>query len=278
NDDIEVSKNFDVLMWVCVSDSFVVNRIIFQIVEVASKPYIVEQNSSLDALKSLLDQKLHGKRFLLVLDDVWNENLSKWKVLRDYLFTASSDKESKGSKIMVTTRSKNVASIMGSNLQFELKPFDKGECWKLFVKFSFQEAEKEAEEYPRLKKIGKNVVQKCNGIPLAIVTLGCLLRSKSHDENEWKKISDSEMWELDQENNAILPSLRLSYNYLPPELKQCFSYCSCFPKDYPFVVIELIMFWMAHGLLQPTREDEDVEDIGEFYIKIEASFSFFASN
>ncbi|XLT45698.1 hypothetical protein HN873_038307 [Arachis hypogaea] len=73
---------------------------------------------------------------------------------------------------MVTTRSKNVASIMGSNLQFELKPFDK---------------EKEAEEYPRLKKIGKNVVKKCNGIPLAIVILGCLLRSKSHDENEWKK-------------------------------------------------------------------------------------------
>lgn len=73
-----------------------------------------------------------------MLDDVWNENLSEWKVLRDYLFTASSDKESKGSKIMVTTRSKNVASIMGSNLQFELKPFDKGECWKLFVKFSFQ--------------------------------------------------------------------------------------------------------------------------------------------
>ncbi|XP_072063998.1 putative disease resistance protein RGA1 [Arachis hypogaea] len=262
--DTRVKVNFDPLMWVCVSDDFDVKKLIQRIIHAATKrENFVDANFSLEYMISLLNQTLHGKKFLLVLDDVWNENHNKWDELRNHLLEAGGDK---GSKIIVTTRSRKVADIMGSNLVMKLEGLPENECWRLFAKCAFEE-EKEEEKYPRLKQIGEQIVKKCKGVPLAITTLGFLLRSKCHDENEWRKIRDSEVWNLDQEETDILPSLKLSYNHLPSEVKQCFSYCSCFSKDYEYVAIDLILFWMAHGLLQPTREEEDAEDIGELYIK-----------
>ncbi|XP_052113269.1 putative disease resistance protein RGA3 [Arachis duranensis] len=258
--DTRVNDHFDPLMWVYVSDDFDVKKLIQRIIHAALKTEnVVDANSPLEHMISLLNQTLHGKKFLLVLDDVWNENHSKWDELRSHLLEVGGNKDS---KIIVTTRSQNVVNIVGSNLVMKLKGLPENECWQLFTKCAFQE-EKEEEKYPRLKQIGEQIVKKCKGVPLAIKTLGCLLRSKSHNENEWKNIRDSEVWK----ESDIFPSLKLSYNHLPPQEKQCFSYCSCFPKDYDLHVIELIMLWMAHGLLQPTREEEDAEDIGERYIK-----------
>ncbi|XP_016185033.1 putative disease resistance protein RGA3 [Arachis ipaensis] len=273
--DTRVNEHFDLLMWVCVSDDFDVKKLIQRIIHAALKrENVVDANSSLEYMISLLNHTLHGKKFLLVLDDVWNENHSKWNELRNHLLGVGGDKDS---KIIVTTRSRNVVDIVGSNLVIKLEGLPENECWRLFTKCAFQE-EKEEEKYPRLKQIGEQIVKKCKGVPLAITTLGCLLRSKSHDENEWRKIRDSEVWNLNQEETDILPSLKLSYNHLLPEVKQCFSYCSCYPKDYEFEVFELIMFWMAHGLLQPTREEEDAEDIGELYIKKLVSTSLLQIN
>ncbi|MED6224401.1 hypothetical protein PIB30_083609 [Stylosanthes scabra] len=267
-DDNRVKNHFDMLMWVCVSDDFDMKMLIQRIIHAASNTEnVVEANSSLQHMVSLPNEKLHGRKFLLVLDDVWNEKPNKWDEFRHHLLKAGSDTKSKGSKIIVTTRSHKVADIVGGGLLIiNLKELPEDECWKLFVKCAFQE-ERDEEKYPRLKQIGEQIVNKCKGIPLAMTTLGCLLKSKCHDENEWRKIRDSEVWQLDQEETGILPSLRLSYNHLPPGVKQCFSYCSCFPKDYEYSVIELIMFWTAHGLLQPIHEEEDAEDIGELYIK-----------
>ncbi|MED6182567.1 hypothetical protein PIB30_029560 [Stylosanthes scabra] len=268
-DDDRVKQHFNMLMWVCVSDDFDMKRLIQRIIHAASKPENIvnfDANSSLEDMVSLLNKKLCDKKFILVLDDVWNEHHNKWDEFRNHLLKAGSGQKSKGSKIIVTTRSHKVADIVGGGLLINLKALPENECWKLFVKCAFQE-EGDEEKYPRLKQIGVEIVRKCKGVPLAITTLGCLLRSKSHDENEWRKIRDSEVWKLDPEEIGILPSLRLSYDHLSPEVKQCFSYCSCFPKDYEFEVIELIMFWTAHGLLQPIHEEEDVEDIGELYIE-----------
>ena len=108
---------------------------------------------------------------------------------------------------------------------------------------------------------------------MAVKTLAGLLYSKL-DECEWKFIRDNEIWHLEQNEGDILPALRLSYNQLPLHLKQCFAYCSLFPKDYEFSSIELIQFWMAHGALQ-SHENKELEDIGDLYIKELLSRSFF---
>ncbi|MED6174075.1 hypothetical protein PIB30_065401 [Stylosanthes scabra] len=264
-------------MLVCVSDDdrdFEVKRVIYQIVKAVSPGDTrVNQNSSLDQLLSLLKQILHEARFLLVLDDIWNEDPMKWDALRGHLESAcSSDMNSKGSKIIVTTPRNTVASIVGTKPPILLRGLPYKECWELFVKCAFQE-QKEAEQYPRLREIGKAILEKCTGVPLAITTLGCLLRSKQCGEHEWKKIRDSEIWKLDAKDDGILPSLRLSYNHLPQRLKQCFSLCSLYPKDYIYQANQMIMLWMAHGLLQPTNEEEEPEQIGESYINILLSAS-----
>ena len=86
---------------------------------------------------------------------------------------------------------------------------------------------------------------------------------------------DNEIWQLEQMERGILPTLRLSYDQLSPHLKQCFAYCSIFPKDYDFDSVLLIRFWMAHGLLQSHNKKEELEDIGLRYLKELLSRFFF---
>ncbi|XP_052112755.1 putative disease resistance protein RGA1 [Arachis duranensis] len=259
NDD-RVKEQFNMLMWVCVSYDFDLRNLIRKIINAAS--IYNDKGFSLQHMVSLLNEMLHGKRFLLVLDDVWNQDYQKWVQLISSLLEAGSDAKSEGSKIIVTTRSKDVASIDRNAHIIELQPLSEDECWKVFAKFAFEE-ENEEDKYPWLKQIGKEIVEKCEGLPLAAEVFGSFLCG-NHHEMDWQDIKDAEIWEL--EDRGLLSSLKRSYNHLSPILKQCFSYCSCFPKGYEYTVTDLIMFWMAHGLLQSTHERRHVEDIGRWYI------------
>ncbi|PWA44735.1 NBS-LRR protein [Artemisia annua] len=107
------------------------------------------------------------------------------------------------------------------------------------------------DSHPRLKAPGEGIVRKCDGLPLALKTLGRLLRTKE-DEVEWKKIEGSEIWSL-TDGGKIIPALRLSYRELPAYLKQLFAYCSLFPKDYAFHKQDLVLLWMAEGFLHQVR-------------------------
>ncbi|XXG52591.1 hypothetical protein AAC387_Pa03g0882 [Persea americana] len=166
--------------------------------------------SSVEELQCLLREKLSGKRYLLVLDDVWNEKPEKWHSLRGLLLCGE-----RGSRIVVTTRSRKVASIMSKIQPYCLKPLSEDGCWSLFCQRAFGNPTEEAEAaHPNLAPIGRDIVKKCRGIPLAVTTLGGLLCSE-RSQRKWEFVRDSEMWDLDDENeNGILPALRLSYNHL----------------------------------------------------------------
>ena len=154
---------------------------------------------------------------------------------------------SNGSKILVTTRNSSVATIMGTPPTYNLDDLSQEDCFSLFVKLAFKKGEEK--HYPNLLEVGKEIVRKCKGVPLAVRTLAGLLYSQV-DEGRWKFVRDNEIWNLEQKEGDILPALRLSYNQLPFHLKQCFAYYSLFPKDYEFKSLELIQFWMAYGILQ----------------------------
>ncbi|GKV51244.1 hypothetical protein SLEP1_g57911 [Rubroshorea leprosula] len=121
------------------------------------------------------------------------------------------------------------------------------ECLSVFAQHALGTDNFDA--YPNLKEIGKKIVKRCKGLPLAAKTLGGLLCGKLNCP-AWEHILNSEIWELKETESNILPALRLSYHYLPSYLKPCFVYCALFPKDHVFEKKQLVLLWMASGVLQ----------------------------
>ncbi|XP_039690656.1 putative disease resistance protein RGA1 [Medicago truncatula] len=268
--DVRVSGNFDKKIWVCVSETFSVKRILCSIVESITREKSADFD--LDVLERRVQELLQGKIYLLVLDDVWNQNQQleygltqdKWNHLKSVLSCGS-----KGSSILVSTRDKFVATIMGTCQAHSLYGLSDSECWLLFKEYAFGYFR---EEHTKLVEIGKEIVKKCNGLPLAAKTLGGLMSSRN-EEKEWLDIKDSELWALPQENSILL-ALRLSYFYLTPTLKQCFSFCAIFPKDGEILKEELIQLWMANGFIS-SKGNLDVEDVGNMVWKELYQKSFF---
>ncbi|XWS65039.1 hypothetical protein CRYUN_Cryun05aG0056500 [Craigia yunnanensis] len=261
-----VDRHFELKMWVCVSDDFDLKRVLIKLIKAAKGVGGDCSNIDLDQLQKALRDCLDGKKYLLILDDLWNEDNMKWDELKQLLVGGG-----RGSKIVVTARSNQIAEIMGTIPTHNLQGLPEKESLSLFLQFAFKKGE--MNQYPHLVKIGEEIVNKCNGVPLVLKTLGSLLLSKT-SEHDWKLVRDSEMWALVQKESSIFPVLKLSYDQLPPQLKQCFAYFSVFPKDYVFSDGKLIQFWMAHGLLQPSYENEDLEDIGRRYLNDLSSRSF----
>ena len=223
--DRRVAGHFDLKSWVCVSEDFDVFRVTSTLLDSESSSSARDARD-LNSLQVELREKLAGKKFLIVLDDVWDELLPYWDVMRMPFKDGA-----QGSKIIVTTRIEEVASIMGTHTipVHHLNALAEEDSWKLFVKHTFGSFTTN----PDLERIGREIVKKCKGLPLAVKTLGGLLRSNL-DIDHWEGILKSEIWELTDKQNDILPSLRLSYHYLPSHLKRCFAYCLIFPKDYKF--------------------------------------------
>ncbi|KAL6337212.1 hypothetical protein AAG906_036526 [Vitis piasezkii] len=208
--DERVAAHFDKRMWVCVSDEdFEIEKLTRKILISATKGSTAES-------------------YLLVLDDVWNNDREKWLELKELLMGGAG-----GSKIVVTTRKNSVASIMDGQIK----------------------------HYPNLVKLGDEIVKRCGGVPLAVRALGGFLFRKV-DEHVWVSVRDNEIWK--SKEDRILPVLKFSYDELPSYLKQCFAFCSLFPKDFEFNNRELIQFWLAHGLIQPSSQNQDLEDIAQF--------------
>ncbi|KAL8494609.1 hypothetical protein ACS0TY_025445 [Phlomoides rotata] len=197
--------------------------------------------------------ELNDKIYLLILDDVWNENQEDWAKLKSILSCGSI-----GASIIVTTRLKKVADIMGTLPAHCLTMLSEEECWLLFKLRAFGMGN---DQHANLETIGRRIVKKCGGVPLAAKALGGLLRFK-REEKEWIRVEESHVWNLPEEGNSILSVLRLSYRHLSFVLKRCFAYCAVFPKDYVFDKEKLIFHWMAHGCIL-SNGNEDVEDLGD---------------
>ncbi|KAK2362520.1 putative disease resistance protein RGA3 [Trifolium repens] len=265
---------FQLKMWVCISDDFDIRQIIIKIINSASASAptaaLAHQenisNFDIEQLQSLLRYKLSGQKFLLVLDDIWNEERAKWLQLKDLIKGGAI-----GSKIIATTRSNSIATMMGTFPSYVLEGLSPQNCLSLFVKWAFKEGEEE--KYPNLVEIGKQIVRKCRGVPLAVRTLGSSLFSK-YDLNKWIFVRDSEIWNLKQNKDDILPALKLSYDQMPSHLRHCFTYFSLYPKDFGFTSVQITKLWMALGLLHSQDGNQRLENIARGYIDEMHSRSF----
>ncbi|XP_059440720.1 putative disease resistance protein At3g14460 [Corylus avellana] len=260
--DKRVKEHFDLNAWVCVSDEFDLFKVTKTILEAMTSSTC--DITDLNLLQVTLQEKLIGKKFLLVLDDVWNENYIDWHVLSSPFKSGA-----QGSVVIVTIRNEGVASIMCTVPSHHLKKLEEENCWSLLAKHAFHDYNSNARS--ELEVIGRQIVKKCDGLPLAAKTIGGLLRSKL-DVDEWEKILKSELWDSPINKASIIPALILSYKYLPSHLKQCFAYCSIFAKDDILKKDEVVLLWMAEGFLEETRHKR-MEEVGEDYFLALASRS-----
>ncbi|KAJ9190537.1 hypothetical protein P3X46_001725 [Hevea brasiliensis] len=218
--DERVVNFFEKRMWVCVTEDFDVEKVVRKILTSMTNDEV--GNLDMDLLQIRLREKLIDKRYLLVLDDMCNENLERWICLKNLLVGGA-----KGSKILVTTRSRKVASVMGVESSYLLKGLTEEESWTLFKKVAFPERQETVDA--NLEAIGKRIIERCKGVPLAVKTLGSVMQFKT-EESDWLAIDNSEIWKLSEESNDILPVLKLSYDHLAVNLRQCLPIVQYSPR------------------------------------------------
>ncbi|XVF73592.1 hypothetical protein PTKIN_Ptkin12aG0214600 [Pterospermum kingtungense] len=263
--DERIESSFELRAWVCVSQDFDVLRVTKTLLHhVASD---TGKWKDLNLLQVKLKENLSGRKFLFILDDIWTENYDQWDVLRKP-FAAGAV----GSKILITTRNEKVAATVANRGAYHLKELSNDDCLSLFTCHALRA--KNFDEYPNLKDVGEQIVKRCKGLPLAVKTLGGLLRTKVNP-CEWEEILMSKIWDLPEEKSGLIPALSLSYHHLPSYLKRCFAYCAIFSKDYEFDKDELVQLWMAEGLLQHPKGEKQMEDLGSDYFDELLSRSFF---
>ncbi|XP_065881722.1 putative disease resistance protein At3g14460 isoform X3 [Euphorbia lathyris] len=258
----DAALSFDFKAWVSVGEDFDVIGITKTIIRVEGC-----DADDLDSLQVKLKEVLSGKKFLIILDDVWSENYDDWTLLCGP-FVAGAP----GSRIIITTRNEGVSLMMGNVPAYLLKELSNDDCLAVFAEHAL--GAKNFDAHSSLEEIGEQIVKRCQGLPLAAKALGGLLRGKL-DRKMWEQVLNSKIWDLPEVKSGILPALRLSYHHLPSHLKRCFAYCAIFPKDYMFDKKELILLWMAEGFLRRSEELKPTYELGLQYFDDLLSRSFF---
>ncbi|KAF2930791.1 putative disease resistance protein RGA3 [Oryza sativa Japonica Group] len=265
--DHEVKEAFDLIMWVCPAGNYSKLDLAKQILQSAELP---DDTNSFDRLQRRLKEAVSSRRFLLILDNVWNkdENENSYRdmwadVLAPLRFGRA------GSKIVVTTRKRIVADLLNASKFVWLNGLEFADVWLLFKKFAFDN--NDVDRHPELKEIGEQIAVKLKGLPLAAKVVGGMLKRKP-SLTEWKRILKMEIYD------NVSSTLELCYQNLQEHIQPCFAICSIFPKNWRFNRDKLIKIWMALGFIQFRPDDTKnqlEEDVGKEYFNQLVAQSFF---
>ncbi|CAL5398880.1 unnamed protein product [Camellia sinensis] len=213
------------------------------------------ENMTNEELGEKLYKQLKGKRYLIVIDDLWH--IGAWVDLKMYF-----PNDNNGSRVMFTSRLKEVAMHASPKCHPHcLRFLTEEESWELLERKVFQN-----ESCPlELIKIGKQIMKKCEGLPLAIVVIAGLLARNMKTRESWKQVAQSVSSYIVSDPNQYLDTLALSYNHLPRHLKPCFLYLGAFPQDQEIPVQKLICLWIAEGFIQKIGQ-RSLEEVAEDYL------------
>ncbi|KAK4425700.1 putative disease resistance protein RGA4 [Sesamum alatum] len=262
----QVMKHFDEKIWVCVSENFAsTTRLFKRILESLTNDVV--QVESREAILKSLKEKLRNRRYLLVLDDLWNEEQKYWEEFRSSLLGINSNK---GNFVMVTTRSENVVSIMNPKDKCLLNKLTDDDCWKIIKNRAFSTGEEVSED---METIGRNIANRCGGLPLAANMIGGSLQGKGI--NDWTTVLGTGISDSNGDVGGVLEVLKVSFDRLPSALlKKCFAYCFIFPKNAIIDKERLIQLWLAEGFLVE-NDGNDMESLGSRVYDILLQHSFF---
>ncbi|EEF27370.1 Disease resistance protein RPH8A, putative, partial [Ricinus communis] len=253
----DVKYHFDCKAWVYVSKDYR-RREILQGIIMDANALNKEEMENMEKLKEeellkILSEFLEERRYLVVLDDIWS--MEAW----DGVKTAFPHGKN-GSKILLTTRNKEVALHAGPGCEpHEPRILTEEESLELLRRKAFPGRNRLPSE---LEKLGRDIVVKCGGLPLAVVVLGGLLSRQNNSPEEWRRVLHNISWHLIRGEDRTAAVLALSYNDLPLHLKSCFLYLGLFPEDVSIQREKLIHLWVAEGFL-PLEGEETAESVAE---------------
>ncbi|CAN6251066.1 unnamed protein product [Urochloa humidicola] len=264
--DKRTEEHFTIRIWICVSTNFDVLKLTKEILSCIPADGNEGSNrlseaNNLDQFQKSITKRLKSKRFLIVLDDIWQCSEDKWV---NFLAPFTVREAEKGSMIIVTTRFPYIAQIVKTTNPVNLEGLEPGEFWDFFQACVFGEviAEHDNEE---LIDIARQIANKLKCSPLAAKTVGRLLKKRISWEH-WTDILDKKEWLNQTHDDDIMPALKISYNYLPFHLQKCFSYCALFPEDYKFDSLEIGRFWVSVGIIDSSGQNDKIEGIGSEHL------------
>ncbi|XP_073106750.1 putative disease resistance protein RGA3 [Elaeis guineensis] len=239
--DEKLRDNFNQMprIWLCVSQDFSESELLKSIIKQAGGD--PGETKEKEVLEPMLCQVIMNKKFFLVLDDVWDAQV--WdELLRKPLQNGLAD-----SRILITTRNINIAKQMGAIYNHMVEKLSREDGWSLICKMVFEEGDEQ--DMHDLSDTGMKIVEKCDGLPLALRTVGGVLRTKAKRQSEWLQVLHSPAWSFAKLPDGMMGALYLSYQDLPPPLKQCFTCLSLFPEDYLITRDPFVNSCMAEGFV-----------------------------
>ncbi|KAI3451636.1 hypothetical protein Pfo_008301 [Paulownia fortunei] len=250
-----VNYKFDKCSWCAVSQTYQRKSLLIDILD--------SSNSELDKVRILnmeeeslaehIYKSLKGRRYLIVMDDIWSSNV--WDDLRRCF-----PDDGNGSRILFTSRNKDVAPP--NSIIYALPSLSNDQCWELLKKKVFYN-----ECCPsQLEGIGKEIAANCRGLPLAVVVIAGILSTMDKAESTWKNVGGNVASQIfSDKNNSMMQILELSYKHLPDHLKPCFLYFGAFPEDKGIPVRKLMRVWIAEGFIRKEQRKSS-ESVAEEYL------------
>ncbi|KAK3126220.1 hypothetical protein QOZ80_7AG0553360 [Eleusine coracana subsp. coracana] len=266
----EVSGRFNARAWIIVSQRFVERDLLREMVKRTMGARLAEELDKMNQseVKKMLRDFLRGRRYLIILDDVWKTDV--WDMISD-AFPADNKN---GSRVILTTRNEAVANHPNARKKiYTPKLLNEKESAQLLLRAAIPEYILDGRSnnhnplglsFDDLQKVGKDLAKKCCGLPLALVVLGGHL-SRNLDIAEWRKLTSSVDWHDLITTHRIGSILDLSYYDMPMHLRSCFMYTTAFP-EYSYIDVRLLSnLWVAEGFI-PLVKGHTREEIAFGYV------------
>ncbi|KAF6987169.1 hypothetical protein CFC21_004835 [Triticum aestivum] len=253
-----VKEDFDAAAWVTVSESYRIEDLLKKIAGQFGIAVDIA-NVEMRGLAKSIHQYLQGKKYIMVLDDVWAECF--WSEIRDVFPTSNCI-----GRVVMTSRKQTVLVTRESAYAIHLEPLQAYHSWVLFCKGAFWNADDKRCPL-ELQELARKFIAKCQGLPIAITCIGRLLSWKLPTSVEWEDVYRGLDSQLAKD---VIPDahmiLKVSLEDLPYDLKNCFLHCALSPEDFKLKRRRIIRQWIAVGFVREKNEGKTLEQVAEGYL------------
>lgn len=252
-----ITGGFPVRAWLCISREYSETDTVKEAIRCCGGDY--GRAETLAELQLILRSAVAGKRVFLVLDDVWDAGV--WTSLLRIPFHGATGRV----RVLITTRDQRVAARAGANHIHQVKRLGSDSGWELLHRTARLDG---ADEMQSLRDVGMAIVAKCGFLPLTIKVIGGLLMTKRRSRAEWERVLGSDAWSTAELRDEFKGAILLSYEDLPPHLKQCFLYFSLFPADFVYYRCHICRQWVAEGFIAASGQHMAEEIAEEYYYEL----------